>query len=88
MFREGVTRFLNRGILCSGEREALTVQAAHKSQFNFLQNLLRPFVSCVWVVCRHLLSLGDGVQTLAVAIKGAQTLAAKCLKSGQCLIHL
>ena len=49
---------------------------------DFLRSLLLPFVCVVWVVCHHLLSLDGGVQSLSATVRGAQLLAAKCLKHG------
>ncbi len=44
--------------------------------------VILPFVIGNWVVCEHLLSIGEGVETLTGTIKGAQQLAAKCLHTG------
>lgn len=57
-------------------------EQSHLKHFNFLKILLLPFVNGVWVVCNHLLSLDDGVQSLSAAVRAAQWLSAKCLKQG------
>lgn len=82
LFADGVQRFISRGLLYhSSNDKSLSVRASHSCQFSFLQNLLRPFVECVWLVCQYLLSLGGGVKALTAAVKGAQQLATSCLKT-------
>lgn len=65
-----------------GGKAVFCLQQADSDYLSFLRDLLLPFVSGVWVVCNHLLSLEDGVESLSAAVKAAQWLSAKCLKQG------
>ncbi len=87
MFEDCLQAFLDRGLLQGSSTQEVAVTAQGEEQLLLYGDMILPFVVGNWVVCEHLLSIGDGVETISGTIKGAQQLAAKCLHTGEWGAH-
>ncbi len=88
MFEDCLQAFVDRGLVQvsdSSQQIAATIQG--EEQLSMFSGVILPFVIGNWVVCEHLLSVGEGVETLTGTIQGAQQLAAKCLHTGTMCVY-
>ncbi len=81
MFEDCLQAFVDRGFLQDSSQD-VAVTPRGEEQLLLYGDMILPFVVGNWVVCQHLLSIGNGVENIPGTIRGAQQFAAKCLFTG------